>query len=135
MPKTIVLRECQINELVLGNKNVYQQSKENAEEEVDDSDHQRSIEDVEYEEISAYCRYIDKEAILNAGVRTPMEVQTMLEEASRQDAPTFAEFLRKQEKNGYINFHGDNKRTIFKNLRADLPMMRKYSESNFYAAF
>ena len=55
--------------------------------------------------------------------------------ASQKEAKEFVAFLRDFEKKSYLNFHGDNKRKIYNTLRAQLPMMRPYSESNFYAYF
>ena len=35
----------------------------------------------------------------------------------------------------FRSFHGESKRKIFQTLRQQLPMMRNYSEANFYAYF
>jgi kynurenine formamidase len=95
----------------------------------------RIAEDVTFEEVSVYCVYLDIDAIKRAGIWTPAMVQEQLEKASEKDAKEFVAFLRDFEKKTYLNFHGDNKRKIYTTLRAQLPMMRAYTESNFYAYF
>lgn len=95
----------------------------------------RDIEDVEFEEISLYCTYLDIDTIKKIGIWTPAQVQAQLEQASKKGAKEFAAFLHDFEHKTYLNFHGDNKRTIYQTLRAQLPMMRAYQEKNFYYYF
>lgn len=95
----------------------------------------RVSEDVTFEEIPVYCVYLDIDAIKRAGIWTPAQIQEQLEKASQKEAKEFVVFLRDFEKKSYLNFRGDNKRKIYNTLRAQLPMMRPYSESNFYAYF
>lgn len=95
----------------------------------------REIEDVEFEEISLYCTYLDIDAIKKIGIWTPAQVQAQLEQASKKGAKEFAAFLHDFEHKTYLNFHGDNKRTIYQTFRAQLPMMRTYQEKNFYYYF
>ena len=92
-------------------------------------------EDVAFEEMPVYCVYLDIDAIKRTGIWTPAQVQGQLEKASEKDAKEFAAFLRDFEKKTYLNFHGDSKRKVYNTLRAQLPMMRDYKESNFYAYF
>ena len=87
------------------------------------------------EEVPVYCSFLDLEAIRRAGIWTPAQVQQKLEEASEKDAKEFVAFLRDFERKGYLCFHGESKRKIFQTLRQQLPMMRNYSEANFYAYF
>ena len=94
-----------------------------------------NVEDVAFEEVPVYCRYLDIEAIKNAGIWFPAQVQEQLEKASEKDAKEFVAFLRDYERKKYLNFHGEGKRKVFNTLRAELPMMRKYTESNFYTYF
>ena len=101
----------------------------------DASSEPRIAEDVAFEEMPVYCVYLDIEAIKSAGIWTPAQVQEQLEKASEKDANEFAAFLRDYEKKTYLNFHGDSKRKVYNTLRAQLPMMRDYKESNFYAYF
>jgi len=101
----------------------------------DDLSEPRIAEDVEFEEMPVYCVYLDIDAIKRAGIWTPAMVQEQLEKASEKDAKEFVAFLRDFEKKTYLNFHGDNKRKIYNTLRAQLPMMRDYTESNFYTYF
>ena len=93
------------------------------------------VEDVTFEEVSVYCRYVDVEAIKHNGIRTPAEIQNELEQKCQEDANTFVTYLREQLKYRNINFHGDSIAKVFDNLHADLPMMRKYSINNFYTYF
>ena len=92
-------------------------------------------EDVQYEEVPVYCIYLDIDAIKRAAIWTPAMVQEQLEKSSEKEAKEFVAFLRDFEKKSYLNFHGDNKRKIYNTLRAQLPMMRSYSEKNFYSYF
>ena len=96
---------------------------------------QNKVEDVAFEEVASYCSYLDIEGITKAGIWTVEQVQTKLEEASQKDAGEFCDFLHDFEKKNYLDFHGHNKRQVFHTLRAELPMMRKYGESNFYSYF
>lgn len=95
----------------------------------------REIVDVEFEEVPFYCSYLDIDAIKQTGIWTPAQVQAQLEQASRKGAKEFATFLRDFERKTYLNFQGDNKRTIYQTLRTQLPMMRAYQEKNFYYYF
>ena len=95
----------------------------------------RIAEEVEFEEVPPYCVYLDIPSIKESGIWTPAQVQQKLEKASEKDAREFVKFLRDFEKKNYLNFHGDSKRKVYQTLRAQLPMMRTYSETNFYAYF
>lgn len=101
----------------------------------DEASEARIAEDVAFEEVPVYCVYLDIDAIKRAGIWTPAMVQEQLEKASEKDAKEFVAFLRDFEKKTYLNFHGDNKRKVYNTLRAQLPMMRSYTESNFYSYF
>lgn len=135
MPKTVVFRDnSHLDELVLGEKHVHYYASSEKQPEPKPKQ-EREIEDVEFEEINAYCRYIDIEQIKSIGIRTPAEVQEQLEHKSKEDAKTFVSFLREQIKLKYLNFHGDKIAVVFANLHTDLPMMRDYSLNNFYTYF
>ena len=134
MSKTIVFKDnSHLDQLVLGDVHIHNEPCKA--EPKPEPKQNRDIEDVPFEEINTYCRYLDIEAIKQRGIRTPAEVQTNLEEKSKEDARVFVTFLREQIKLGYINFHGDTIATIFDNLHEDLPMMRNYSKNNFYTYF
>ncbi len=134
MPKTIVFRDnSHLDQLVLGDVHIHNEPCKA--EPKPEPKQNRDIEDVTFEEINTYCRYLDIEAIKQRGIRTLDEVQTNLEEKSKEDARVFVTFLREQIKLGYINFHGDKIATVFDNLHDDLPMMRNYSKNNFYTYF
>ena len=135
MAKTIVFRDnSHLDNLVLGNWNVYS-APSDEEKTAPKQKPVRNIEDVEYEEINTYCRYIDIEEIERKGIRKPAEVQEQLEKKSKEDGKTFTIFLREQIGLGYINFHGDKIAEVFANLHTDLPMMRDYTLNNFYTYF
>lgn len=134
MPKTIVFRDnSHLDQLVLGDVHIHNEPCKA--EPKPEPKQNRDIEDVTFEEINNYCRYLDIEAIKQRGIRTPAEVQTNLEEKSKEDARVFVTFLREQIGLGYINFHDDKIATVFDNLHDDLPMMRNYSKNNFYTYF
>lgn len=96
---------------------------------------QNKAEDVEFEEVPLYCSYLNIEGIAETGVWKAEQVQKKLEQASQKEASEFVKFLRDFEKKNYLDFLGHNKRQVYKTLRAELPMMRKYGESNFYSYF
>ncbi len=96
---------------------------------------QNKAEDVEFEEVPPFCSYLNIEGIKEAGIWTVEQVQKKLEEASQKDAGDFVKFLRDFEKKNYLDFLGHSKRQVFHTLRAELPMMRTYGESNFYSYF
>lgn len=134
MPKTIVFKDySHLDQLVLGDVHIHNEPCKA--EPKQEPKQKRDIEDVTFEEINTYCRYLDIEAIKQRGIRTPAEVQANLEEKSKEDARVFVTFLREQIKLGYINFHDDKIATVFDNLHKDLPMMRNYSKNNFYTYF
>lgn len=134
MPKTIVFRDnSHLDQLVLGDVHIHNEPCKA--EPKPEPKQNRDIEDVTFEEINTYCRYLDIEAIKQRGIRTPAEVQANLEEKSKEDARVFVTFLREQIGLGYINFHDDKIATVFDNLHDDLPMMRNYSKNNFYTYF
>lgn len=134
MPKTIVFRDnSHLDQLVLGDVHIHNEPCKA--EPKPEPKQNRDIEDVTFEEINTYCRYLDIEAIKHRGIRTPADVQTNLEEKSKEDARVFVTFLREQIGLGYINFHDDKIATVFDNLHNDLPMMRNYSKNNFYTYF
>lgn len=101
----------------------------------DDTSAPHISEDVEFEEMPVFCVYLDIDAIKRAGIWTPAQIQEQLEKASQKEAKEFVAFLRDFEEKTYLNFHGDNKRKVYNTLRAQLPMMRPYSEKNFYSYF
>lgn len=131
MAKTLVIKDSTINELVLGGKHYHTYGNDEKQIYVP----QNKAEDVEFEEIAPYCSYLNIEGIKKAGIWTVLQVQKTLEEKSQKDVNEFVEFLRDYEKKDYLNFLGHSKRQVFRTLRAELPMMRKYSESNFYSYF
>ena len=125
---------CLIPELVL-NQYVYNTVQQPHAPTSSTSSGAEGIEDITFEEVSVYCRYVDVEAITKNGIRKPADVQQELEQKCQEDANTFVTYLREQIKYRNINFHGDSIAKIFDNLHADLPMMRKYSINNFYTYF
>ena len=96
---------------------------------------QNKAEDVEFEEVPPYCSYLNIDGIKKVGIWTVEQVQKKLEEKSQLGADEFVEFLRDYEEKDYLDFLGHSKRQVFHTLRSELPMMRKYGESNFYAYF
>ena len=136
MAKTIVFKDnSQLGELVIGEKHVHYHGTPSSEQKDPSSSRKANeVEDIEYEEVNTFCSYLSKEGVLAQHVRTPMEVQQQLEDESRKEAKDFVEFLSKNKKIGYFDFKGHSTRKIFHTLRDELPMMRQYGESNFYAA-
>ena len=90
---------------------------------------------MEFEEVPRHCSYLNIEGIKNTGIWTVEQVQQKLEEESQKEAGEFVVFLRDYEHKKYLNFLGHSKRQVFHTLRAELHMMRKYGESNFYSYF
>lgn len=136
MPKTIVFRDnSHLDQLVLGDVHIHNEPCKAEPKPESKRQPERNIEDVEFEEINTYCRYLDIEEIKRVGIRQPAEVQQQLELKSKEDAKTFVSYLREQIKLKYINFHGDKIAVVFANLHEDLPMMRDYTINNFYTYF
>lgn len=136
MPKTIVFRDnSHLDQLVLGDVHIHNEPCKAEPKPESKRQPERNVEDVEFEEINTYCRYLDIEEIKHVGIRQPAEVQQQLELKSKEDAKTFVSYLREQIKLKYINFHGDKIAVVFANLHEDLPMMRDYTINNFYTYF
>jgi hypothetical protein len=81
------------------------------------------------------CRYIDVDALNKAGIHTLEEFEKMLCQACESEAKVLGIFLRKYEKLGYLDFHGESKRKILAHLREFCPTMRQYGYKNFAANF
>ena len=79
------------------------------------------------------CLYIDCDA-LRKGAYTSDEFEKMLCHACESDARSLGAFLKKYGEIGYLDFHGDSKRKIWKTLQEHFPTMRRYSYQNFAAA-
>ena len=77
------------------------------------------------------CRYIDADVLNSKGAYTPEEFDKMLCKACESSAKVLGTFLRKYEKLGYLDFHGENKKQILKHLRECYPTMRKYKYGHF----
>ena len=91
----------------------------------------QEVIDVDYEPLEEYCEYIDRQALAQYNLYTPMEFETMLRKACEQEAPTLVAFLKKYQKSGYLDFHGHGKKKIFETLRSHFPTMRLYTYTNF----
>ena len=81
------------------------------------------------------CRYIDADVLNSKGVYTPEEFDKMLCKACEGTGKTLGTFLRKYEKLGYLDFHGESKRKILEHLQECYPSMRRYKYNNFIAYF
>ena len=81
------------------------------------------------------CRYVDVDALNKAGIHTLEEFEKMLCQACESEAKVLGIFLRKYEKLGYLDFHGESKKKIFAHLREFCPTMRQYGYNNFTANF
>ena len=91
----------------------------------------QEVIDVDYEPLDEYCEYIDKQAMAQYNLYTPMEFETMLRKACEQDAPSLVAFLKRYQKSGLLDFHGHKKKKIFETLRSHFPTMRNYTYTNF----
>jgi len=81
------------------------------------------------------CRYIDVDALNKAGIHTLEEFEKMLCQACESEAKVLGIFLRKYEKLGDLDFHGESKKKILAHLREFCPTMRQYGYNNFTANF
>ncbi len=77
------------------------------------------------------CRYIDADVLNSKGAYTPEEFEKMLCKACESSAKVLGTFLRKYEKLGYLDFHGENKKQVLQHLRECYPTMRKYKYGHF----
>jgi len=94
----------------------------------------RTIEDISYEPIDTYCQYINLEKLAELGCYSPLEFENKLREAAAH-APELADFLKHNEKLGYLYFKGHSKTDIFKNLQAYFPDTIKFKYKNFATYF
>ena len=81
------------------------------------------------------CRYIDVDALNKVGIHTLEQFEKMLCQACESTAKELGLFLRKYEKLGYLDFHGESKKKILAHLREFCPTMRRYNYNNFAAYF
>ena len=81
------------------------------------------------------CPYINIEGLQRTGIWTPQQFEQKLREACEQDSKTLANFLKENEKKGYLDFHGDTKIKVLKTLRAHFPSMRQYEYNTFATYF
>ena len=58
------------------------------------------------------CPYINVEGVQQTGIWQPEQLENKLREACEQDSKTLANFLKENEKKGYLDFHGDSKQKI-----------------------
>lgn len=89
------------------------------------------VVDVPFEEVTSYCEYIVKEKFKSGSEYSISEFEGMLHKSSKQGAPKFVEFLRANERKGYLDFHGDSKQDVYDKFRAHFPDMKNYSYKNF----
>ena len=82
-----------------------------------------------------YCEYIHRENLREQGLYSLDEFEQMIATAAKQPAPQFAKFLKRYQKQGNLDFHGQDKKQIFDSLRKHFPEMREYDYPNFAAAF
>ena len=101
-------------------------------------DARKQIEDYKrkYEGQSlSLCPYIHIEGLLDTGIWTPQQFEQKLREACEQDSKTLANFLKENEKKGYLDFHGDSKTKVLETLRTHFPSMRQYGYNTFATYF
>lgn len=80
------------------------------------------------------CCYINREQILKNGIYTLQQFENLLQQAAENDAPSLVKFLKKYLSTGDLDFHGDSRTKIHRNLQEHFPSMRKYSDRNFTEA-
>ena len=80
------------------------------------------------------CCYINREQILKNGIYTLQQFENLLRQAAENDAPSLVKFLKKYLSTGDLDFHGDSRTKIHRNLQEHFPSMRKYSDRNFTEA-
>lgn len=81
------------------------------------------------------CTYLVREKISEMGIDTPEQVEAEMRAEAEKDAKHFAAWLRRKEKAGILNFHGDTKKQILITLQEHFPTMKRYSYNNFIAYF
>ena len=86
-------------------------------------------------QVGELCRYIDLDALNKGGVYSLEDFDRMLRQACEGTAKELGTFLRKYEKIGYLDFHGESKKSIFTHLRVCYPTMRRYKYTNFAPNF
>lgn len=81
------------------------------------------------------CRYIDLNALNREGLYSLDEFDKKMKQAAESEARVLCDFLHKYEKIGYLDFHAESKKSIFRHLRECYPTMRQYKYNNFAANF
>ena len=81
------------------------------------------------------CTYLVREKISEMGIDTPEQVESEMRAEAEKDAKHFAAWLRRKEKAGILNFHGDTKKQILITLQEHFPTMKRYTYNNFIAYF
>lgn len=81
------------------------------------------------------CMYLVREKISEMGIDTPEQVESEMRAEAEKDAKHFAAWLRRKEKAGILNFHGDTKKQILITLQEHFPTMKRYTYNNFIAYF
>ena len=97
--------------------------------------HRQLYEPVVRAQAGEQCRYIDVDALNKGGVYSLDDFEKKLRKACESEARVLAAFLRKYEKIGYLDFHGESKKRILAHLQECFPTMRRYGYPNFAAAF
>ena len=83
---------------------------------------------------SRYCKYIDAARFTEAykgQSYTIEDYENTLHEASKGTAKSFANVLTNGVKAGFLNFYGDDKKTILTYFQQHFPDMNRYSYQNF----
>ena len=97
--------------------------------------HRQLYEPIVQAQAARKCKYIDEDALAKTGTYSYNEFEKKLEQACQGTAKSLGEFLRKYERIGYLDFHGDSKRCIYEYLQAYFPEMRKYGPKHFSENF
>lgn len=90
-----------------------------------------NVEDVSYEPVESWCPYINREKIREIGLITPLEFQNKLHEACYLNGRKLADFLKHNERLGYLHFLGHSKKQIFDTLCSFFPGTISYKYTNF----
>lgn len=127
-PRLMVLMEQLNDELFSAQTDFAEVSKRNIEL------NRQLYEPVIMAQTSPLCRYIDVDALEKGAYQVP-EFERKLRQACEGTARVLGLFLRKYEKIGYLDFHGESKMKIFLHLQDCFPTMRQYKYKNFSANF
>ena len=125
MPKTIVIKDSTINELVLGGKHIHTHTTDKEEEQAQKPE--RKVEDVEFEEVENHFCYITPKCVKDRMVEY---VEKKLLAACYGTAEDLWNCIHDYETMGYLSTTNEDASKIYEAIKAYF-MPLKYTDRQF----